>query len=49
MSNYDSKLKRVKKSSYPKIVKKIIAAHQTSFIFFNLQELFDEFDRNTLF
>ncbi len=35
--------------SHINILEKIVAAHQTAFVFFDLQELFDEFDRNALF
>jgi hypothetical protein len=35
--------------SHINILEKIIAAHQSAFVFFDLQELFDEFNRNVLF
>jgi hypothetical protein len=31
------------------ILEKIVAAHQPAFVFFDLQKLFDQFDRNALF
>lgn len=35
--------------SHINILEKIVAAHQAAFVFFDLQKLFDQFDRNALF